>query len=403
MRRILAAAFFPLFTLVAQPVIVTEVARGLSLPTEIASAPDGSGRLFVVRQHGLINIIQNGEVLPDPFLDIRSKTRAGGERGLVGLAFSPYFAENGEFYITYVTREGAGTVIVARYRAPNGGAVADPGSEEVILAIDHTHEMHYGGTLRFGPDGYLYIGLGDGGSDLDEEGNSQNLASPFGKLLRIDVLSGAAPYAVPQSNPFTTLPGALPEIWSSGLRNPWKFSFDSFTGDLYIGDVGQSLQEEVDFLPAGSPGGQNYGWNITEGVECALGPCPAEGVTPPIHAYGRDEGGAVTGGFVYRGTAIPALTGTYVYGDFITSKIWGLTNVDGFWYNSLICQTDFLISTFGVDAWGELYVSDYANGRIYRLDPDGSAVEEPVPPSEEPPVIEELQRLANRSRISPNN
>lgn len=380
--RYLSAAAIILISLPAgaEEIRVTAIASGLSLPTEIVEAPDGSGRLFVARQHGLISVIENGEVLPEPFLDIRTKTYAGAERGLIGLAFSPLFALNGEFYVTYVTRPGAGSTIVARYRVPPGQPVADESSEEILLQLDHPHEIHYGGTLRFGHDGFLYVGLGDGGSALDEEGNAQDLDGLFGKILRIDVDSQRGAYGIPASNPFVSRAGARPEIWAYGLRNPWKFSFDALYGDLYIGDVGQSVQEEIDFQPAASPGGENYGWNITEGTECAIGPCPSPGLTEPIHTYGRDEGGCVTGGFVYRGSAIPSLVGTYVYGDFVTSAIWGLTYSDGHWRNRLVYASDFQISTFGQDQSGELYVANYETGVIYRIDPAGGDTAERVPP-----------------------
>lgn len=382
MKFLSAAAFFPVaFSLAqAQDLRVTPIARGLSLPTEIVAPPDGSGRLFIARQHGLISIIENGEVQPEPFLDIRSKTYAGAERGLIGLAFSPSFALNGEFYITYVTRPGAGSTIVARYRVPPGQPTADEESEEIILRLDHPNEIHYGGTLRFGPDRFLYVGLGDGGSALDEDGNAQNLDSLFGKILRIDVESVRKPYGVPASNPFLATPGARPEIWAYGLRNPWKFSFDTLYGDLYIGDVGQAKQEEIDFQPASSPGGENYGWNIMEGAQCAIGPCETPGLTTPIHTYGRDDGGSVTGGFVYRGSAIPSLVGTYVYGDFVSSAIWGLTYSDGQWRNRLLYASDFQISSFGQDESGEIYAADYENGVIFRIDPVGGDVAGRTPP-----------------------
>lgn len=364
----------------AQEIRMTPIARGIALPTEIVASPDGSGRLFVAQQHGLITVIQDGEVQPDPFLDIRRKTYAGAERGLIGLAFSPSFAFNGEFYVTYVTRPGAGSTIVARYRVEDGQSLADENSEEIILRLDHPHEMHYGGTLRFGPDGLLYVGLGDGGSALDEEGNAQNLENLFGKILRIDVESLRSPYGIPASNPFVGVGGARPEIWAYGLRNPWKFSFDALYGDLYIGDVGQAEQEEVDFQPASSPGGENYGWNIMEGAECAIGPCPSPGLTMPIHAYGRDDGGSITGGFVYRGSAIPSLVGTYVYGDFVTSAIWGLSYSDGQWRNRLLTFANFQISSFGQDESGELYAADYETGAVYRIDPAGGDTPQRVPP-----------------------
>lgn len=336
------------------------------MPVEIAAPHDGSGRLFVAQQEGLIRIIRDGALEERPFLDIRSLTRARGESGLIGLAFPAQFGLTGRFYVTYVDRQS--TFTISRFRCEPGADQADPATEEVILAIPHPNPIHFGGTLRFGPDGYLYAGLGDGGSTRDEDGNAQNPLSPFGKLLRIDVESGAVPYAVPPSNPFVNTPGFLPEIWAMGLRNPWKFSFDSATGDLYIGDVGEASREEVNFQPWYSPGGENYGWNLKEGDRCFSGYCDIPGLVDPVRTYGRDEGGSVTGGYVYRGSAIPVLRGCYIHGDFVSSYIWCMY-FDGLeWQNGLVEEQQFSTSTFGEDDYGELYVADYDDGVIYRID-----------------------------------
>lgn len=347
------------------------------------------------RGNGLISIIENGEVRPEPFLDIRSKT-------YVGLAFSPSFALNGEYYITYVTRPGAGSTIVARYQVPPGQAVADEGSEEIILRLDHPNEIHYGGTLRFGPDGFLYIGLGDGGSALDEDGNAQNLDSLFGKILRIDVESLRKPYGIPASNPFLATPGARPEIWAYGLRNPWKFSFDTLYGDLYIGDVGQSDQEEIDFQPASSPGGENYGWNIMEGSQCAIGPCETPGLTAPIHTYGRDDGGSVTGGLVYRGSAIPSLVGTYVYGDFVSSLVRsGASPIPMASGGTGCCTAPISRSAHS----GKTNPANSTRRTTKTASSSGSIRRGAMSPGERPPFRENANsyRLANRSRISPSS
>jgi hypothetical protein len=268
----------------------------------------------------------------------------------------------------------AGDIVIARYSGSPGSNVADPTSGLILLTIPHpTFANHNGGQLQFGPDdGYLYIGVGDGGSGGDPSNHGQSLDTLLGKLLRIDI-NGASPYAIPAGNPFIGVPGALPEIWAYGLRNPWRFSFDRSTHDLFIGDVGQDSWEEVDFQPAGSLGGQNYGWNIMEGNHCFNPPSNfnSTGLTLPIleyaHGSGDSIGCSISGGYRYRGTQNPGLTGIYFYGDFCTGRIWGASEQAGAWTTAELLDTSLSISTFGEDEAGEIYVADYAQGVIYRI------------------------------------
>ncbi|GAB4484334.1 MAG: PQQ-dependent sugar dehydrogenase [Anaerolineales bacterium] len=336
-----------------------EVASGLNHPTVIAAAGDGLGRLFLVEQRGLIRIWQNGQLLPDPFLDIHEIVGSGGsEQGLLGLAFSPNFSRNGFFYVDFTDTDG-NTRLVRYARSAENPNRADANSRLDLLKISQPYENHNGGALAFGPDAFLYVGVGDGGSGGDPLGNGQSLNTLLGKILRLDVDS-AAPYAVPADNPFGG------EIWAYGLRNPWKFSFDPATGDLFIGDVGQGDWEEVDYLPAGAPGGANFGWSLMEGTHPFNGADSAE-LTAPVAEYSHSEGCSVTGGVVYRG-ALPAWQGVYLYGDFCSGTIWGLLRSGDTWLNAPLYQTSFGISTFGQDESGEVYLADYSAGRIYRLE-----------------------------------
>ena len=283
---------------------------GLAQPTYIISARDGSGRLFVVLQGGTIRIIKNGVLQSTPFLDISTRVSCCGERGLLSVAFPPGYAGKGHFYVYYTNT--AGNLVIARYSLTANPDVADASSEAIVLTIDHpTFSNHNGGQLAFGPDGYLYIGTGDGGSAGDPNGNGQNTNVLLAKVLRIDVESGATPYAIPGSNPVITPTPSRGEIWAYGLRNPWRFSFDRSTGDLYIGDVGQNNYEEVDFQPAASSGGQNYGWNIMEGLHCYNATtCNMSGLTLPVLEYDHSASNcAITGGFVYRGTQFARMQG----------------------------------------------------------------------------------------------
>ena len=351
----------------AQNVVLQPVVGNLTAPVAIAHA--GDNRLFIVLQAGQIVIWNGTSLLPTPFLDIRPLVLAGGERGLLGLAFHPDYAQNGFFYVNYTDRAGNGDTIIARYTVsasdPNR---ADPASARILLTIDQPFSNHNGGQLQFGRDGYLYIGMGDGGSGGDPQNNAQNPARLLGKMLRIDV-DGGDPYGIPPTNPFVGQAGVRPEIWATGLRNPWRFSFDRITADLWIADVGQGDVEEIDFQPASSRGGENYGWRIKEGSEC-FNPrnCSSAGLVDPVVEYGHTNGAcSVTGGYVYRGSRTPRLTGTYIYGDYCNGVIWGAKrNASGAITTRVLIDTNLFISTFGEDANGEVYVADH-NGAIYRL------------------------------------
>ncbi|GIW11012.1 MAG: glucose dehydrogenase [Dehalococcoidia bacterium] len=344
----------------------TLVASGLTNPTSITGAGDGSGRLFITEQAGTARILRlrNEQVLPVPFLDIRDRVSNGGERGLLSLAFPPGFAQKRYFYAFYT--DTTGDLVISRFRLTADPDRADPASEQRVLTIPHREgDDHNGGQLQFGPDGYLYIGTGDGGQDNDEPNNAQNPGVLLGKLLRIDSETGSPlTYTVPASNP--RQPGWRPEIWALGLRNPWRFSFDRLTGDLYIGDVGQLATEEIDFQPAGSPGGENYGWHIWEGTRCNVPPCTTEGFTFPIFEYNHPVGISVIGGYVYRGTEFPALQGVYIFADLI-GDVWALVRDGGQWVGGKVLELNSEISTLGEDDSANLYLADYTNGKVYRL------------------------------------
>ncbi len=345
------------------------VAEGLANPLFATHAGDGSGRLFVVEQAGTIRVVRDGRVVPEPFLDLRARIASGGERGLLGLAFAPTFAEDGRFFVDYTDRTG--NTVVAELRAPDPAADrADPDSERVLLRIEQPFANHNGGALAIGPDGLLWIATGDGGSGGDPQGNGQRLDTLLGKLLRIDPRPvGGAAYGIPADNPFAGRADARGEIWAYGLRNPWRFSFDRATGDLWVGDVGQSSLEEVDRWPAGSPAGPNFGWNTMEASACfspAEG-CVTAGLVLPVAEYGHDRGCSVTGGYVYRGTAIPALAGTYLFGDFCSGTIWGLEAAAERPAPRVLLEAGIALSSFGEDEEGELYVLDLAGGRLHRV------------------------------------
>ena len=339
---------------------------GFTQPVQVTHAGDGSGRTFVVEQAGTVRTLDNAAA--PPFLDIRDRVLSGGERGLLSVSFPPDFAQTGRFYADY-TRTPDGATVVSRFVVPGGSAMADSASETVLLTVPQPFANHNGGQLSFGPDGYLYIGMGDGGSGGDPDDNGQNKGTLLGKILRIDVESGQSPYAVPPGNPFLSDNSARGEIWALGLRNPWRFSFDSATGDLYIADVGQNLYEEIDFQPSASTGGENYGWNVMEGTHCYNAvPCDRTGLVLPVAEYDHGQGDcSVTGGMVYRGADFPALQGTYLYGDYCSGKIWGLKRTGAAWENSLLADTSHQISSFGEDEAGNVYVAGYGNGTIYRV------------------------------------
>lgn len=352
------------------PVQLSPYAGGFFLPVKIASSGiPGDGRLFVVEQNGYIRIVDaGGAVRPTPFLDLSDHIVWGGEQGLLGLVFHPDYAGNGYFYVNYTRLDGDS--VIARYSVSGDPNVADPGSEFVILGFEQPYANHNGGDLAFGPDGYLYIPTGDGGSFGDPQENAQSLGSLLGKVLRIDV-DGGSPYAIPPDNPFVGTPNALPEIWAFGLRNPWRFSFDRQTGDMFIGDVGQGSWEEIDFQPAASAGGENYGWDCYEGNHSyeltGCSPLPSDYVFP-IYEYSHAVGHAVTGGYVYRGSAYPSLLGAYFFADFADARLWSLFFNGTTWEltpHGVFAGRNF--STFGEDNSGELYVADYSSGQVLRL------------------------------------
>jgi glucose/arabinose dehydrogenase len=354
-------------------VTLSTVVSGLTAPLGLEQPNDNSGRLFVIQQDGRIRIIQNGTLLTPPFLDINSKVTFAGEMGLLGLAFHPSFPQNRKFYVHYV-RTSAGQIqsVIAEYLAQAANAnLADPASERILLTVDQVGNFpnHKAGQLAFGPDGLLYFDLGDGGSERDPSGNGQNTNTLLGKMMRIDVNSAdpGLQYHIPADNPFVT-GGGLPEIWAVGFRNPWRFSFDATTGRMFIADVGQDAFEEVDL---GVKGG-NFGWNTMEGLHCFNPPsgCNTAGLTMPIAEYSHAEGDAVIGGFVYRGASIPSLQGLYVFGDLDSGKIFTLKETSpNVWTRSLLTVTGKMISSFGRDQAGELYLVDIGSGTVFKITP----------------------------------
>ncbi|MFW6073985.1 MAG: PQQ-dependent sugar dehydrogenase, partial [Chloroflexota bacterium] len=353
------------------------VADGFELPTFIADPGDGSGRLFILEKPGIIHILENGERLEEPFLDISDRTySAGFEEGLFAIAFDPDFGENGTFYITSSPEEGKEWRL-ERFRVsdddPNR---ADRGSAETILSVDHLGHTHYGGMMQFGPDGNLWVSLGDGGGAYDPYSNGQNPNTLLGTLMRIDPSqpAGDRAYSIPDDNPFVGVDDHRPEVFAYGLRNPWRFSFDWETGDLYIADVGQNVWEEVNYIPAGPDGipegGQNFGWPQMEGMQCSdrAEECDPEIYDHPVAQYNHFYGCSVTGGHVYRGDPDSPIYGHYLYGDFCEGTIWSMTEGESEWDAQVRIDTDLNISSFGEDAGGNLYVADHYGGTIYRIE-----------------------------------
>jgi len=346
------------------------VASGLHSPDGVTHAGDGSGRLFILEQTGRILIHDGSRVLPSPFLDVSALVSCCGERGLLGLAFHPDYVTNGLFYVDYTNT--AGDTVIARYHVSADANVADPSSAQILLTIPQPFANHNGGQLAFGPDGFLYIGMGDGGSGGDPGNRAQNLGELLGKILRIDV-NGAVPYAIPATNPFRSTPGARPEIWAYGLRNPWRFSFDRQKGDLFIADVGQDKWEEVDFQPATSAGGENYGWRLMEGTHCynPSSGCNDGTLTLPILEYGHlPDNCSITGGYRYRGGRFPQLFGRYFYGDYCSGRIWNGIQGGQTWSSTQLIDTALRITSFGEDEGGELYVVHYgfgSDGTLQRI------------------------------------
>jgi glucose/arabinose dehydrogenase len=355
------------------------VASGLTNPVTIANAGDGTGRLFIVEQDGLIRILINGTILPTPFLDISDLVSCCGEQGLLGLAFHPDYATTGFFYVNYT--DNAGDTVVARYEVSDDPNIADPNSAQTVLTQDQPFSNHNGGQLAFGPDGYLYIAFGDGGSGGDPQENGQNLGTWLGKILRVDINGDDFPgdpdrnYAVPLDNPFVNDPNALDEIWAYGVRNPWRCTFDRVTGDFFIADVGQGNREEIDFQPAASVGGENYGWDVLEGTFChedfPQGSCNeflSGGSMLPVLEYNHTLGCAVTGGYRYRGQLYPQLDGIYFYSDLCSGTIWGaIQDQQGRWVNDVLLESGLTVTTFGEDEEGEVYVADYSGGVLYQI------------------------------------
>jgi glucose/arabinose dehydrogenase len=335
-------------------------------PVDLQHAPDGSGRLFIVEQPGTIRVVDGIDASnATTFLDITDRVVSGGERGLLGLAFDPEYGTNGYLYVYYTSSADSGASTISRFEVDGGDPDnADPSSELVILQFAQPASNHNGGQVAFGHDGFLYISSGDGGGSGDPDGNGQNFDTLLGAILRIDVdtAPGDPAYEIPPGNPFASGGGA-PEIFATGFRNPWRMSFDSVTGDLWVGDVGQFEYEEINVVEAGG----NYGWNTMEGFSCYdADTCDEDGLTRPVHVYDHDQGLAVTGGYVYRGSDVAPLPGRYVFGDYATGDIWSFDADDPASVDLLI-ESGFRISAFGTDAEDELYVLDYVDGAVYRF------------------------------------
>lgn len=345
------------------------VVAGLRAPVHLTHAAEGTTHLYVVEQAGRVWVVDGDRLRPRAFLDIAERVASGGEKGLLSIAFHPRHADNGYVFVNYTTERGKLVSRISRFTRAAADRL-DPDSEKIILEVDQPYGNHNGGQLAFGPDGYLYIGFGDGGSANDPRGHGQNPNTLLGAILRIDVdkTDPGLAYAVPADNPFRARRGFRPEIWAYGLRNPWRFSFDAATGTLYAADVGQDDREEIDVIEKGA----NYGWNIMEGDICTPAvarSCRREGLRLPIHTYSHREGRSVTGGFVYRGKAIPDLVGAYLFADYVSGHIWALRYRDGrvTAQARLVANSGRFISSFGEGPDGELYVLDHRAGEIVKI------------------------------------
>ena len=347
-------------------VTLRPVAAGLDFPVYL-TAPAGDPRLFIVEKTGRIRIVKNGALTGTPFLDLSASVSGGSEQGLLGLAFDPQYATSGRFYVDYT--DANGDTRIARFHVSADADVAETSSQEILLTIDQPYSNHNGGQLAFGPDGFLYVGMGDGGSGGDPQGHGQNPNDLLGSLLRLDV-SGATGYTVPPGNPYAG-GGGRGEVFSIGLRNPWRFSFDRQGGDLYIADVGQNEREEVDVSTAASGGGRglNYGWNRMEGTACYNGGCDRSGLTLPVIDYTHADGCSVTGGYVYRGQAVPAIAGTYFYADFCNGWVRSFRYQNGQGGSPRewpMLKPGGQVTSFGEDAAGELYILE-AGGKVFQI------------------------------------
>ena len=352
-------------------VALTPVATGLVAQVFVTSAHDGRGRLFVLEQAGTVRVVAGGQLAPTPYLDLTSRIASGGERGLLGLAFAPRFgASEPRLYVHYSNLDGDTTI--AELRATAGGSTVDPATLRILLVEKQPYPNHNGGWIGFDPKGRLLIGLGDGGSGGDPENRASNLATILGKMLRIDVLAGPAgghPYSIPADNPFLTTAGARPEVLDFGLRNPYRDSVDPATGTLWIGDVGQNAWEEVDAAPADATG-LDFGWRRWEGRHCynSSTGCDPAGVTMPLTEYGHDQGCAIVGGVVYRGAAIPALDGAYLFGDYCSGTLWAIDAAGGDQAPVKLLATGLSLSSIGTDDAGEVYLTDL-RGSLAQLVP----------------------------------
>jgi glucose/arabinose dehydrogenase len=366
-----AATFSPDATTVALEVVV----EGLQQPLFVTHAGDGSGRIFVLEKRGIVHLLEGNSLAPTPFLNIEDRVRSSGfEQGLLGMAFAPDFVESGFFFVYYTDQSGA--TLLSRFAVDGSEAEqADPGSEFLVLRMEQPAANHNGGMIAFGPDGYLYVGPGDGGGANDRFNHGQNPNTLLGAMLRLDVTSNPdVPYTVPDDNPWVEaqLNGSevLDEIWAIGLRNPWRFSFDRVTGDLWIADVGQNRIEEINWTRRDSGSGLNYGWPIMEGSECfQAATCETTGLELPVIEYRTQSPHcSVTGGYVYRGEAYPALAGVYFYSDYCSGYIWAAVPAeDGTVTSYEVLQSGFQVTSFGEDEAGELYLTDFTTGGVYRI------------------------------------
>jgi glucose/arabinose dehydrogenase len=365
---LIAIAAFALWTSVAAQRL-EGVADGFAQPLGITHAGDGSERLFVVEQGGRVQVLRGGERQQQPYLDLSDRMRARGEQGLLGLAFHPRFADNGRLFAHY-TDLGGDTVLSELRADPASAETVYAGTERVMLTLHQPFGNHNGGQIAFGPDGYLYLGLGDGGSGGDPLHAGQDLGTLLGTIVRLDV-DGPEPYGVPADNPFVDDGAALDEIWAFGLRNPWRFSFDRETGDLWIADVGQNAVEAVNRQAADSPGGENYGWRIMEGDACFEPPTGRDptGLTMPVITYTHASawGRSVTGGYVYRGAEVPSLEGAYVFADYASGNVFAAEGEADDWTARTLLETNSRIASLGLDEAGELYLADHGGGVLYRF------------------------------------